>query len=202
MDGRTPHKVLTGNTPDISDLIQHDWYDYVWYWDSAEPEPGQKEKIGPWIGPAHKVGQGLLYWILTAKCSIIARTIVRAVNSDELTADKFNNAALQLSNGIQERIGENVKDMDAVLIEGEIGVVPDDIFDDYEDNDDSTPLDKRFDCQEADNFTPEELDKYLLANVMLPRGYGLLKGQVARHKWGLDGNPIGTADRNPILDTK
>jgi hypothetical protein len=64
------------------------------------------------------------------------------------------------------------------------------------------PLDKRFDHQKAVNFTPEELDKYILANVMLPRGDGLLKGRVARHKRGHDRNPIGTADRNTILDTR
>jgi hypothetical protein len=45
-------------------------------------------------------------------------------------------------------------------------------------------------------------DNYLSAKIMLPRGGTMVKGRVAARKRGRDGNPIGFANPNPILDTR
>jgi hypothetical protein len=74
----------------------------------------------------------------------------------------------------------------------------------FEDNydPDTKVQDERFDRPEADSFTAEGLDNYLLTKVLLPRGDGKFKGTVVGRKKGNDGNPIGLANSNPILDTR
>jgi hypothetical protein len=46
LDGRVPSEVIEGNTPDISEYAQFDWYQYVWYFDPAIPFPEDPKKIG------------------------------------------------------------------------------------------------------------------------------------------------------------
>jgi len=50
--------------------------------------------------------------------------------------------------------------------------------------------------------TPEIGDNYLSAEISIPRGGSMVKGRVKSCKRGADGNPIGRADANPILDTR
>ena len=54
---RTGIEVLTGETPDISEWLDFEFYDLCWYWDSLE---GQC-KIGRWLGVLHRVGSAMCY---------------------------------------------------------------------------------------------------------------------------------------------
>ncbi len=51
-------------------------------------------------------------------------------------------------------------------------------------------------------ITPEMGDNYLTAELMLPRGGTMVKGRLSAHKRDRDGNPVGLANANPILDTR
>ena len=44
---------------------------------------------------------------------------------------------------------------------------------------------------DADNYTPETFDAYLIALVFLPCGEELLKAQIAGQKKDANGNPVG-----------
>ena len=44
-------------------------------------------------------------------------------------------------------------------------------------------------------------DNFLSAEIMLPRGGTMVKRRIAARKRDRDGNPIGLANANPILDT-
>jgi hypothetical protein len=68
LQGRVPSEVIEGNTPDISEYAQFDWYQYVWYLDPAMPFPGDAKKLGRWIGVAHDVGSPITFWVLPASC--------------------------------------------------------------------------------------------------------------------------------------
>eukprot|EP01082_Thalassiosira_pseudonana_P000070 g27.t1 g27 contig1:60384-63019(+) len=50
--------------------------------------------------------------------------------------------------------------------------------------------------------TPEAEDNYVNAEIMLPRGDGFERGRVVKRKRGIDGEVIGRANSNPILDTR
>ncbi len=51
-------------------------------------------------------------------------------------------------------------------------------------------------------ITPEVQDNYLSAELMLPKGGVMVKGWVTARKRDWDGNPVGHANDNPILDTR
>ncbi len=53
---------------------------------------------------------------------------------------------------------------------------------------------------EAEDYDPEELDRFLSAQVCLPHNNHVL-GTALSCKHDLDGNPIGRSHDNPIFDT-
>ena len=79
--GRTPLEQITGDTIDISECIEFEFYQLCWYWDQLEGE----RKIGRWLGVAHRIGSALCYWILlTAQGKILSRTTVQHVTKEEI----------------------------------------------------------------------------------------------------------------------
>ena len=65
--------------------------------------------------------------------------------------------------------------------------------------DDTDAMDPEYGDAEV---TPEIGDNYLSAELMLPKGGVLVKGCVTARIRDRDGNPIGHANDNPILDTR
>jgi hypothetical protein len=51
--GRTPWEVVTGSTPDISEWIEFDWYQPVWYHDPGDFPNNDLEHVGRWLGVSH-----------------------------------------------------------------------------------------------------------------------------------------------------
>jgi hypothetical protein len=41
-NGRTGHEEVTGETPDISEYVDFDFYDWVWYWDTPDKDNSPK----------------------------------------------------------------------------------------------------------------------------------------------------------------
>ena len=68
LHSRTPHELVTGFTPDISEFIDHTWYDPLWFYTDVN-FPQNKRELGRWLGIAHRVGQALCYWKLSNKDS-------------------------------------------------------------------------------------------------------------------------------------
>ena len=50
--------------------------------------------------------------------------------------------------------------------------------------------------------TPESWDNCVIVEIMLPRGDEMTMGRVTKLARDLDVNPLGTANENPILDTR
>ena len=64
---RTGLEHLTGDTPDISEWLDFDLYDKVWFWDSPHKE--QNPRPGHWLGVSHRIGSALCYWVIDHKMS-------------------------------------------------------------------------------------------------------------------------------------
>jgi len=77
----TPLEALTGDTVDISEWTEFEFYDLVVYWDDRENEAGQS--IGRWLGPSHHIGSALWYYILTEKATVLSRTSVQHKTKEE-----------------------------------------------------------------------------------------------------------------------
>jgi hypothetical protein len=171
---RVPSEAIKGNTPDISEYAQFDWYEYVWYLDPAVKFPDEAKKLGRWIGVAHDVGSPMTFWILPASCKVIARSTVSSLTEDERADSVVQTRMAELDLSIKEKIGDSLKDEADEDGEGEVvqvmGIspeVPDDIF--LPDDDaDYEPTEPEASMPEADDYMPESYDEYLTAEVLLP----------------------------------
>jgi hypothetical protein len=119
-DGRTGYEAITGETPDISEWLDFDFYDWVWYHDPPDMMAETSEeirKIGRWLGVANRVGSALTYWILTASgAKVIARSTVQHITAQE-----------QLDKSIAKRLKVFQEDLNERL--DDAGFVIDNIFD-------------------------------------------------------------------------
>ena len=79
--GQTPMEKLAGDTLNISECTESEFYNLCWYWENHTDTT--EVKIGIWVAVPHKVGSALCYWVLTEKVNIITRTIVQHVTQDE-----------------------------------------------------------------------------------------------------------------------
>ena len=185
---------------DISEYAQFDWYQLVWYIDSAVQFPDDTRKLGRWIGVAHDVGSPMTFWVLPQSCRVVARSTVTPLTDDELSSLVVQGRIAELDMAIKAKIGDTLKDaeIDEELLEM-MPEIPDDIF--LPDQTDE-PADADAVMPEADDYTPEVFDEYLMAEVLLPNMGTIAKAKVTGRKRDVDGNPIGKRHSNPMLDTR
>ena len=69
---------ITGDTTDISEWLEFEFYDLCWYWDV--PNDWDNPKVGQWLRVSHRVGSALCYWILTTQSIVIARSTVTTID--------------------------------------------------------------------------------------------------------------------------
>ena len=55
-------KWILGQTIDISEYMDFDFYDLVWYWDEKKTNMTEDQaKLGRWLGVSHRVGTDMSY---------------------------------------------------------------------------------------------------------------------------------------------
>jgi hypothetical protein len=194
LHGRTPYEVLTGNTPDISEYLEFEWYQPVWILTpSAFPE--HKRTIGRWLGVAHRIGQALCYWVLPPSGTPIARTTVQPITKDDLASAEIKILLQNYDAEIAIKLGST-----------DVSADPKDLrlYLEDEDNDeiDNEPFEPEAQTPNVDNFEADTYDELLLAEPLLPRGTSLTPSRVIGRKRDEDGNPVGTYNRNPLLNTR
>jgi len=199
LNGRTPFEAVMGNTPDISSLVPHDFYDYVWYYDQTAEFPAPKKKVGRWLGEAQSFGQAMCYWVLSENAIPIVRSTVQAIPEEELKVDHIKEQMRLLDDKISCKFGEPPSE-DSIytydLDELEDQPAPDHITPEY------APIDPDSKIPDSDQWEPESYDQYIAAEVRLPKNGEEVIGTVVARKRDQDGNPIGCSHPNPILDTR
>ena len=99
---RTPYEMREGHTPDITTLIQFQFWEAVHFKIEPKkfPESGGSEGVGHWLGRAMDMGDGMVHHILIAGTeTIINRSMIRSVHShlpnmaleEEIQSSKFAN---------------------------------------------------------------------------------------------------------------
>lgn len=104
--GRTPFEVTFGCSPDISEYVTFEWYEYVWYWQPNEP---QRQQLGRWLGVADHIGNGLTYKIINEKAEVIARFTVISLSPEDYENDDVKLRLRALDQSINSRIGDYQK---------------------------------------------------------------------------------------------
>ena len=192
--GRTPYEEVTHETPDISEYLDFDFYDAVWYWDTVgDPD---NPKVGRWVGVSHRVGGPLAYWILTGTGRVISRSTVQHFTEDDLKVEAKKKALDELDEGIKQYLDD---DSHTITPSAENGFFATDLDDDPE----LAEMEEEG-MDEADDWTTEAFDTYLNARLLLPKpgGEERVYARVTKRMKGPDGRPLGRAHANPLMDTR
>ena len=79
LNNKTAIEVMTGETPDISNLLQFEFFEPVYYYDPSVPFPASKECLGHFVGIAENVGDTMTFKVLTDDTQeVIARSTIRS----------------------------------------------------------------------------------------------------------------------------
>jgi len=198
LHGRTPIDALTGNTPDISEYLDFEWYQPIWIYDSA-PFPEQRRNIGRWLGIAHRVGQAMCYWVLPPSGVPIARTTIQAISKDELKTDVISGQLQAYDAEMAIKLGPKLSN-DTTSFALNLRLYRED--EDNENDDDIEPFEPEACTPNIDAFEADQYDELLLAEPSLPRNNTLLPARVIGRKRDQDGNPVGHYNSNPLLNTR
>ncbi|TAN87586.1 MAG: hypothetical protein EYR95_16485, partial [Phormidium sp. SL48-SHIP] len=190
---RTAREKITGDTPDISEYVDFEFYDWVWYWDMPGGE--DNPELGRWLGVAHRIGGSMCYYILAKTGEVISRTSVQHMTREEAEVDGNKSRMSEYDKAIKEKLGRG----DFVLNE-----TPENAFIiDDEDEDVAVEFEEDPGIPEADEFpTPELYDEYLNSLVMVPEGDGRKEGRVTKRLKDRHGMPVGVRHQNYLMDTR
>ena len=198
LQGTIPIQGVTGETEDISEYLDFGFYDQIWYKDNAGLDPAQ---AGRWLGISSRTGRLMCYHILTSQGTIVSRSTVQRVTHLELQTDEVSKIFSNLDEKINQKLKHNAN------YEGE-KPDPNDWSELYENdtefNDEFRKVFNNTDIPQADDYSPEVLDDtYVNMELSLPRNNNEPQfARVTKRLRDANGNPIGTANDNPILDTR
>jgi len=189
-----PETVMSGQTSDISIWVQHEWYEWIKFRDTAISFPDDKEVLGRYLGPSIDVGPAMTAKILKANGEVVHRSTYRSLMEEEIADEKEKKERDTFDQVTNERYG---MPMVADDFEGseDVEANPPDLYED-----DSG--EKHEHVPDAEDITPETGDEYVGAEVNIPRGGVLTSGKVTGRKRSADGSLQGTRNDNPILDTR
>ena len=199
LNGRTPLELVTGETPDISEYLDFGFYERVWYKVNA----GVGETyLGRFLGVSSRVGSLMAYWVLPASGIPESRTTVSRVTElekqTEANKEKFKVYDEKLKKRFKE--GRLASDDDFVPS-------PEHWEETFRDDEDFMEEFMRVysnpEVSEQDAYTPDSYDPHIGMRILLDRGGN--KPEMATVKKRLrdeDGNPIGVAHENPVVDTR
>ena len=203
-NGRPGLEEVLGQTIDISEYLDFEFYDLVWYWDDSDRTmSNEPRKLGRWFGVSHRVGSDMTYWILTEKGKLIARSTVQHVLQTELQKDDVKRQVEEFDRLVNDRMN----DPDHVLNEPGVYYLQDEIRDfmGVDSAEQLTPTDEEYGdmiLEDKPDVDEDAFDKYLGAELAIDRGGEQIHAKVAKRARADDGTPIGTRHNNPLLDTR
>jgi hypothetical protein len=112
----------------------------------------------------------------------------------EWESESEKTARAQFEALIEAKLGPKAKPSDFI----DDGDFETPVFNAYLDDSDGTEQG----MPEADDYDADSFDKYLGAETMLSSWDSMLRGIVKTRKRDFDGNSIGKANSNPLLDTR
>ena len=192
---RTRLEHLTGDMPDISEWLDFDIYNQVWFWDS----PGKEENtcLGQWLGVSHCIGSALCYWVIDEKGTVYSTTMVQHVTNQDLKSEDIRRQFELLDQRLNERLDDqNFVSPDALNMLYEEDLEPDYINNPQQYDPEATAGD----VEEDTNVFNEYLGAELYFDVG-PDG-SLRKGTVKKCLKGEDSRLIRRGHHNPLLDTR
>ena len=200
LNGRCPLEKITGESVDITEYLDFGFYDWIWFKENAGLGVTQ---IGRWLGVSHRIGPLMSYWILTRDGQILSRTTVQRVTNLELKTDENVARCKEFDASVTARVGDIAQFADDGKTHPDDWVA-DDIYDEAFMEEFKKVVDDPKVKHADEGFTPDVFDDtYLNMELALPRGGGEVEfTRVVKRMRDKDGLPIGTANDNPVLDSR
>lgn len=194
LGGQVPETVVSGETADISPWAIHRWYEWVMFHDTSVPFPGDKMILGRDLGPSLDIGPAMCQKILKMNGQIQHQSSARSLMPEELESPEVQRQKEEFDAAIAARLGGPMTYLDLEQSPDPDIATPN--FDPYEDDvDGAEPVMKEID--DVDTY-----DQYVGAEVLLQTGDQQQTARVVSRKREADGKFKGTANVNPLLDTR
>ena len=103
--GKTGYEIIFINTPDISECVEIDFYEYFWYWDSPQGFPREKKQLVTWLVFLHKVDQAMVYYVMSDKGEVISRSTVSPLDLSDYDVNETKFILKDLDHTIRGVIG-------------------------------------------------------------------------------------------------
>ena len=202
LHGRTPYELVLNYTPDISELVTFTWFQWCYYL----CEHTKTKVLCRWLGPSHGIGQAFCSYLLTDKATFIARSSVIPVPDEELNTDIVRQNCVNFMASVEQKIGNH---KDPLFVHDKPDLIYYEPFGDTPIEDETIlPYGDEIETAKTLNIDEEyleSLDEFIGANVVIPGStpgiepvIAVIKGRKRDH----DGNVIGRANANPILDSR
>ncbi len=136
------------------------------------------------------VGSALTAKILKSNGQTVCRLILQHLTDKKTHCPIHLETCRVFDETVASHLGPNATDQDFLA---------EDLTPDFNHYDNDHDLDPNHGDLEV---TPEMGDNYLNAEISVPQGGTLSKGHVTARKQDKDGNPVGRANADPILDTR
>ena len=192
-NGRPPLEEVLGDSIDLSEYLDFDFCDPVWFWEPNAGEKGERQP-GRWLGISNRYGAAMCYWVLNSSGNVLARSSVQHVIKEELR-DPAIKAQLD---EMDSKIAAALNDANHVITPSERNYffaqdvdVDDPDIDDLDDN-----------TEEADATDEDTYDFYIGMHLQAEHAGEILRGIVTKRAKSDDGTPIGRYHRNPLMDTR
>ncbi len=204
---RSGYEIITGKTPDISEYLDFDFYDLVWYWRSPNPSLSQHDReLARWMGVAHRVGADMCYWLMPVSGVPVVNSSVQHVTAEDLRDPQIKERVEDFNHRLDVRLD----DTNFVLANGDIDeYYPEDVYEvpiqDIAENGDpyngDIALNERPEADDVDSYD-KLIGATFLLDPMKSSDNVATRATVLRRKTDHSGNPLGKAHANPLLDTR
>ena len=207
LNGRSSQEATTGDISDISHLTDFTFYDWVYY----KQEAGLGDiSIGKWLGPANRAGASMSYWILNENGYEEVRSTVGRIPNLDMQKPEIKARLEKIDEKIKKVVESKVR-LNPGLIQT---TMPQDWamqtleYDEaYELEAEKAMVDTTI--PEADDINPEYTpdlpgDPYLNVELAFPHSEepAYRYGKVIKRQKNEAGEPVGTANDNPLMDTR
>ena len=107
-DGRSGYEEVTGETPDISEWLDFEFYDIVWWWDRHQKPDitDESRRLARWLGISHRVGSDMCYWLLTESGKVISKTSVEHVTREDTATEDGARKVKDFNSKLEERLDD------------------------------------------------------------------------------------------------
>ena len=132
LDGQNAYFSVTGEEGDVSNLCQFEWYSWCYYHEHKNPFPFPKEVLGRVLGPAKGEGNEMAQWVLKANGKVVPHPTLCPLQTTEVNSEMEFKKHSIFDDLIKKTWGSSVNLPSKAP--------PDDVFLEYEDDDENPRL--------------------------------------------------------------